>query len=144
MSGRKRKKHFSGNFVALEYGVIRSPAFRALDGNALKLLVEISSRFSWSEPNNGQISYSVREAMALLRSGSDKARRCLDQLVELGFLAVERKGGFSVKTKLATTWRITLLPTATQAATRDYQRWRPSEPKTVPMRTSARKTRHLK
>lgn len=128
----KSKKHFNGSFVGLEYGVMQSPAYRSLGGDSIKLFLDLWTRFSTKDGNNnGRISYSVREAADLLGSGKDKARRCFDELIDRGFLAVERKGAFSVKMKLATTWRITLLATASAAPTRDYQRWRPT-PVTVP------------
>jgi hypothetical protein len=132
MGERRRTKHFVGNFVGLEYGMTQSPAWQHANGDSIKLLIDVCSRVSHRDPNNGQISYSTREAQKLLRCGSDKATRCFRQLVDLGFLAVERRGAFSVKLKLATTWRITFLPTQTGPATREYQRWRPeaSAPRT--------------
>lgn len=106
--------------------MMRSPAFKALSGGALKLLLCVWRRHDGK--NNGQISYSVREAVDELGCAPGTAAKWFQELIELGFLAIEKKGAFSVKTKRATEWRITLESShGGQAPTRDYQRWRPPD-----------------
>ena len=126
--GRTRS-HFAGTFVGVETGMMKSPAWRHLEGDSIKLLLDIMGRTKHDGSNNGEVSYSTREAAALLGSTKNTAAKRFQQLVAHGFLAEVQKGAFSVKHRVATTWRLTLLPTVENGklvpATRDYQRWRP-------------------
>lgn len=103
---------------------MNSPAYRALSGDALKLMLDVWKRHDGT--NNGDISYSVREAAELLHGNKNTAAKRFSELIEKGFLAVESKGAFHVKVRHATTWRITLEPCQGHPPTRDYQRWRPA------------------
>lgn len=135
MDPRRRKRgHFAGPFFGIEHGVLRSPAFIHCSGPAWKLLTAVCARHDGS--NNGQISFSVREAAQLLNGNKNTAAKQFHELIDLGFLGIGSKGAFSVKYKLATTWRITLFPCNGQASTRDYQHWRP-QPAVSPTDTEA-------
>ncbi len=123
--------HFAGPFVGIETGMMGSPAWRHLEGDSVKLLLDIMSRTKHDGSNNGEVSYSTREAAALLRGTKNTAAKRFQQLVAHGFLVETQKGAFSVKCRLATTWRVTLLPHfqggKLEPATREYQRWRPCQ-----------------
>ena len=119
-----RSKRFIGRFIALEHGVMNSPAYESLSGDALKLLLAVWKRHDGA--NNGAISFSTREAAALLHGNKNTAAKRFRELVDKGFLAVENKGAFHVKVRHATTWRITLESASGRPPTRDYQRWRPA------------------
>jgi hypothetical protein len=103
---------------------MNSPAYQHLTGEALKLLLAVWKRHDGQ--NNGEISFSTREAAELLRGNKNTAAKRFAELQELGFLAVEHKGAFSVKLKLATLWRLTCETCKGSPPTRDYQRWRPT------------------
>ena len=123
----RSKRHFAGQFIGLETGMMDSPAWRHLSGQAQKLFLDVWKRY------NGQIPYSVREAAEYLRCGKNTSTKLFQENIDKGFLAIGTKGAFSVKTKAATTWRVTLIPSGLngrELATRDYQRWRPTQ--TVP------------
>jgi hypothetical protein len=121
----RRRKDFVSRFVGLEHIVLNSLAFQSLSGDAVKLLLLVSARHNGE--NNGSISFSVREAAAKLPCTPNTAARRFQELQSHGFLVAETKGAFSVKMKKATTWRITLYPSAGgKPATRDYARWNPS------------------
>lgn len=132
----RTKSHFAGTFVGVETGIMSSPAWRHLEGEAVKLLLDVMSRVKYDGSNNGEVSFSTREAAALLRCTKNTAAKRFRQLVDHGFLAETRKGAFSVKLSHASLWRITLLPSFEGGkpvpATRDYQRWR-SPPETLRM-----------
>lgn len=88
--------------------------------------------------NNGEISYSVREAEAIGVSRS-AAARAFNELLQRGFLKVGRNSSFTLKTKEARTWELTAEPTGQEAgvkASRDYMTWSPQNQNTVPERAS--------
>lgn len=119
-----KKKHGKSTqrFVMLPHYMLKAPAFTTLPGEAVKILIDVWSRHSGV--NNGEISYSVREAEELGISKSTAARM-FDVLDERGFLAKVRNSGFSVKIKMARTWRITAEPRGEERATKDFMRWSP-------------------
>ena len=124
MSRRRKERQRHARFIALEHGMMNSPAYQALTGDSLKLLLAVWKRHDGQ--NNGEISFSTREAADLLRGNKNTAARRFAELQELGFLAAEQKGAFSVKLKRATLWRLTCEPSKGQPPTRDYQHWRPA------------------
>jgi hypothetical protein len=88
-----------------------SPAWRSLSKKSAEILLlfytkrqmaQISKRSPWTITNNGQITFSYKEA-------EDKGyrsatfRRCIDQLVEVGFIDIAGSGSglFQVATKYA-------------------------------------------
>ncbi len=123
VSTRPKRKRGGPRFAMLKFGMMDSPAWRALSGDAVKLLLAVWRRYNGH--NNGEISYGIREAAELLDRDKNTIMRRFQELVDKGFLAIESKGAFSVKTKMATVWRITLEPAGGTPATLDYQRWRP-------------------
>ena len=74
--------------------MLEAPAFRALPGNAVKLLLILAKRFNGN--NNGDISLSVREAAAEIGCSVNHALKC--------FRVLEREA-------FITTWRLTWLET---------------------------------
>ncbi len=118
------KKKYPGRFIKLDHLLLQHPAFETLTGRAVKLFLYVYKRFNGS--NNGQISYSVREAAALLRCSKDTASATFQELVEHRLLEPTVKGAFSLKLRHATTWRITLAPTPGRAPTNDYAHWQPT------------------
>jgi hypothetical protein len=118
------KKKYEGRYVKLDHLVLRHPAFETLTGRAVKLLIYVYMRYNGS--NNGQISFSVREAAALLRCSKDTAAATFRELVEHLLLEEIVKGAFSLKARHATTWRITLATAPDHPATNDYTHWQPS------------------
>jgi hypothetical protein len=109
-------------YVKIDHLLMSHPAFKTLTGNAVKLLLYIRQRFNGA--NNGQISYSVREAAELLRCSKDTAGRAFQELVEHRLLAPTSKGAFHVKVRHATTWRITFEHTNGHGATNEYAHWK--------------------
>jgi hypothetical protein len=109
-------------YVGLGHYTLDSQAWAALSGAAVKLLLAVMRRYNGV--NNGEIAYSVREAqrIGLKRSAAAAA---FDELIRLGFLAVERDSAFGVKTRMARLWRITSIPVGDKKATKDFMRWQP-------------------
>jgi hypothetical protein len=106
----------------LHHYLLNSPAWESLPGDAIKLLIDVWKRHNGV--NNGEISYSCREAEKIGLSRPTTARM-FDILIDRGFLAVVRNSCFKAKDKRARTWRITDEPAFGKERTKDFMRWRP-------------------
>ncbi len=114
--------------------MLNTPAWRGLNPTARSVYVQLASRYAGV--NNGRISYSVREGTEELGVGKSTIHRALTDLVDRGFIVVTKRGGFTVKLKHATEWRLTefYCDVKQQAATKDFMRWKPEEiQNTVPV-----------
>jgi hypothetical protein len=100
--------------------MLRSEAWRTLPSDAKALLIAVWQRHNGV--NNGEISFSVREA-ELTGLSKSVAARMFDVLIERGFLKVATDSAFHVKTRLARTWQLTMEPRGDHAPTRDFMRW---------------------
>lgn len=120
---KKEPKH-----IRLYATIMASEAWRHLSGNAIKVLLALVARDDGTR--NGTISFSVREASETANLSVPTATRCLQELVELGFIRCTEKGAFSRKVSHASTWRYTWAAWpggAPAAPTRDFEKWEPDE-----------------
>lgn len=101
--------------------MIKLPVWHSLDGNAVKLYVELSSLY-YGE-NNGEIYMSGREAARRLGVAENTARNALKELQSKGFIRPYVKGGFSRKQRHATQWILTEHPFNGRPASKDFVRW---------------------
>jgi len=102
----KGKKDPNG-FFPVHWYIVKSDAFKVLSGNALKLFLDIAYRYNkW---NNGEISYSVREAQDRFGWSPNTVCKYFKELQDLGFLKCSRKGRFDQK-RHASLWEITHWP----------------------------------
>jgi hypothetical protein len=128
MSRRRRYRNRRGNpeeqYFGLSYQMARSPAFRLLSGSALKVFVEVRTRFHGG--NNGDLSLSLDEAVRLLGIGKGTAQRAFAELEEKGFLRKMRRGQWVGR--LATTWRTTDKSFKGDLPTNDWKAWQPQRP----------------
>lgn len=126
--GANAKGRSKGNeqFVPIPYNMARSIAWRSLSGPAVKVYIELRSRFNGF--NNGELSLSMDEAKHLLGLGKSTIARALKDLAERGFIAVTRPGQWYGR--LATTYAVTDRPLNGGLATNAWRHWRPE--KTVP------------
>jgi hypothetical protein len=120
--------------VRIYHWIIQTAAWKSLNGNQRAIYIELAARYAGPGSNNGKIHYSVREAADSLRIGKSTAARDLRALQERGFIVPMTKGAFSVKVKIATTWRLTEFPcdVTHKSATKDFTRWTPEIQNTVP------------
>lgn len=106
MANRKRRaRDHTPRFLKLDYWMLDSPAFAALSGPAVKLLIRIAQRFNGA--NNGRIGFSLREAEAAIPCSPAYGVKLFRELQDAGFIAAVTKGGFSRKVRHATEWRLT-------------------------------------
>lgn len=117
---RKRGKGDYERFVGLPHFMLKSPAWLTMSPNAKALLIDVWRRHNGV--NNGEISYSVREAAAI-GLGHSAAARAFAELIERGFLRVSRESSFAFKLKKARTWILTAERLNDQPSTRDFMRW---------------------
>ena len=132
MSRRNKRGHradatgrtIGERYVRLPHWILKSPAWKALSPAAFKLLVALWSRHNGA--NNGEISYSVREAEEI-GLHKNTATRAFNELVTLGFLKVRGDSAFSMKGSIARTWELTAEPYNDQPATKEFMAWRLAE-----------------
>jgi hypothetical protein len=118
--------------IRLHHWMTNSPAWHDLNAVARAIYCEIAKRYNGS--NNGEISYSVREAVDELRISGMTAWRAIKSLVDHGFNVEIQKGAFSLKKKHATVWRLTEFPcdVTHSIASKDFMRWTPGQPEPKP------------
>src|SRR6266567_4554704 len=119
--GKKRLHKFPSpeRWIRLPHHLLRCPAWVTMSPRAKALLLHLWERHNGV--NNGEISYSIREADEIGISSS-AAARALRELIGRGFLRVARDARFTIKTRLARTWTITAEPVGSERATKDYMR----------------------
>src|SRR5580704_10618778 len=112
-------------FVSITNSLMRTDAWRDLDCVARCAYIEIAARYAGPGTNNGRIPYSLREMATALNCSRATAMRALHKLQDRGFLAMTKKGAFSVKCRVATEWRLTEhgCDLTGAAATKNYTKW---------------------
>ena len=99
----------ASNFIVLEKGLLKSEAFRSLNGTAKNVYFDFrmkcklqkskgSKRGGWRIINNGQIEYTYSEAEKKVPKISRSAfMRAIDALVERGFIDIDHSGSGGIK-----------------------------------------------
>lgn len=100
-------------YVQLYHWIRKTDAWRSLAPYSRLLYVEIRGRYNGS--NNGDISYSYRQAEEDLCCSNKPIPIAFRELQERGFIKPVSKGAFSWKARFdgkgrATTWLLTELP----------------------------------
>lgn len=95
--------------MPLPYVQLRSEAWRSLSGSAVRLWLELHTRYNGG--NNGRLTLSYAEASEALGMGKATVMRAYSELVEKGFLALEREGNWYHRR--AHEWRLTTKPMQT-------------------------------
>ena len=117
----------SDSHVRLYDWLTKSPAWRALSGNAMKLLVYVASFENGR--NNGELFMSERLAAEGTGISKKTIHKLFLELQEKGFLVCTAKGSFHAKQSLAAQWRLTwkAWPAHSQAPTNEWRQWKPKE-----------------
>ncbi len=107
--------------------MMKTIAWQSLSCVARALYVEIASRYGGPGSNNGKLHYSIRAAAKALGVSKTTAAKAFADLQDRGFIEAMMVGGFNVKNRRATEWRLTAHASdiSTQIATKDFERWHP-------------------
>lgn len=111
-------------FLMLDHYIFDCAAYRSMRPGPRALLDEMIRRHNGS--NNGHIGLGQREAAKCLNVNKDTVPGYFDALIERGFIAPTRPGGFNMKnpeSRRSTEWRLTWLKTDYMAATKDFIAW---------------------
>ena len=126
---RKRKPSLGESHVRLYRHELESPAYRSLAPVSRALLVEFRGLFTGKE---NCVYMSLREAMRRLGVGRRQAENAIDELLDRGFIILIERGGFTRKTRHATTFALTNEPLEDKdgaVAPKNFMRWTPPEKK---------------
>jgi biotin operon repressor len=126
----KGKRSEEGQYIPLPYAQIKSPAWRSLSGAAVKVWLELHTRYNGG--NNGKLHLSMKEAAEILGIGRATVKRAFDELEAKGFLVLEIPGDWYCRR--AHDWRLTTKPMQGSkgkvAATLDWRGWQPPKKQT--------------
>lgn len=126
---RKGKRSDQGQYIKLPHAILKSSAWRSLSGPAVKVWLELHTRFNGG--NNGKVFLSMNEAAENLGLGKATVQRAFKDLQDKGFLVLEQEGNWYHRR--AHEWRLTTKPTQTRsgkkAATNDWRFLRPEKTK---------------
>jgi hypothetical protein len=103
------------------FPLINSPAWRSLSGAALKLLMELRTRYHGT--NNGKLALSLDHAATLLGLGKATVQRAFVELQAKGFVIQMERGQWYGRKP--TTWALTIVSLNGNPATHDWKRWTP-------------------
>lgn len=112
----RRRANPDAQHVQLYHWMIKSPAWAALSGNEVKVLIDL-----WhyhSGVNNGRISYSCKQAGAAINATKMTGARALQTLVQLGFLRITQEAVF--RSRDACLYRLTTVPVGKEPATKEF------------------------
>ena len=125
----KSNRKSSDQYVPVPYAQIKSPAWRSVSGAAVKLWLELHTRYNGG--NNGRLTLSIAEAATLLGMGKATVQRAYKELVEHGFLVLEKEGNWYGRQ--AHEWQLTTKPMQRVrgkiSATNDWRDYRPKKTK---------------
>ena len=125
MTKRRRKVNATGRndteqYIKIPYTMIRHHAWRSLSPPAIKVWIELRSRFNGR--NNGDLSLGLDEGARLLGMSKSTVSRALKELADKGFTKMTKLGRWCGR--MATTWAVTDRPLKGNLATRNWLNWR--------------------
>jgi hypothetical protein len=101
----------ANGFLSLDHNFIRSEIVADLSPRAKLLIFGMADRYNGK--NNGQIIYSIRDAMRWLRCSARTAIHALKELQDAGLIEATVRGSFDHangrRKGMATKWRLTFL-----------------------------------
>ena len=100
--------------------MLKHPNFRCLSADAVRVWLEMHR--GYHGVNNGEIGFSVQQAMDCLHSGSGRASKAINELIEARFIICTRDSSFNMKTRRAREWMLTTQPTGMGAASNEWKK----------------------
>jgi len=121
----KGKRSQEGQYIPLSYAQLKSKAWRSLSGAAIKVWLELHTRFNGG--NNGSLTLSMAEAAERLGIGKATVQRAFKELQDKGFLVMVKEGDWYHRR--AHEWRLTTKPVQGAKSkilpTHDWRSWQP-------------------
>lgn len=111
-------------YFPISYPMAHSAAWRSLGGSAIKVYVELRTRFNGG--NNGKIHLSMDECSRLLGMSKSTAKNALVELAEKGFITITKPGFWFGRQ--ATLYSVTDKSLDGHPPTNAWKQWQP--PKT--------------
>lgn len=122
-----------GQYWSVPFKMIQSLAWRSLSGPALKVYMELRTRY-WGAASNGKCHMSLDEAVELLGIGKATANRAFKELQQKGFIVKTKQGHWYGR--MANEYAFTDKSLNGCMPTNDWRRWQPSKNRSsVPTRT---------
>lgn len=125
MAGKKGKRPEEGQYINLSYAMLKSIAWRSLSGNAVRVWLELHTRYNGG--NNGAVRLSMAEAAEALGIGKATAGRAFTELQDKGFIVLVKEGSWYHRQ--AHEWRLTTKSMhrvkGKEVATNDWRSWNP-------------------
>ena len=124
--GRSKRQKQEGSYLSLPYSTLNSPAWRSLSGAAIKVLLELHTRFKGK--NNGRVFLSLNDAAENLGIGKATVQRAYGELEAKGFIVKVKAGNWY--NRQAHEWRLTMKHTEgskgkREPPTHDWKAWKP-------------------
>lgn len=123
--GRRRKTAAGDQYMGLGYPFVQSPAWRSLSGGAVKVWIELRSRFNGG--NNGKLSLPFEQACEMLGMSKTTVGRAFAELEEKGFIVKMRPGQWHGRQ--AALWAVTDRGVDGFMPANSWKNWRPPEAK---------------
>ncbi len=114
---KKRKKKSGEKYIGIHGQMYKSPAFKTLSPNAVRIFAEMKWRYNGS--NNGEISLSIREGAKLCKIGTNKSLSAIMELLHTGLIKIKKLGVFT--TNEATEFIITSEKLNNREATNEWR-----------------------
>ncbi len=99
----KGRSKGDGQYIRLPYAMVHHPAWRGLSSAAVKVFIELRSRFNGA--NNGKLSLSLEEGAGLLGMSKSTVARALNELRAQGLSSRRSMGNGTGGKPLR--WRVT-------------------------------------
>ncbi len=116
INAKGRSRYDNSQYLKLPYNLIKSPQFRSLKGNAVRVLLEIASRHNGY--NNGHIGVGLEDLVQTLGMGKSTVQRCLQELQKIKFIILRKPGKF--QGRIASEWEVTFLSTDERQASNEW------------------------
>lgn len=119
----KATNHTDGPHARIYHAWLKLPAWRALSGNAVKLLCTMLAEFRPSENNNGRLAWSDKRAGDAIGMSETSGRRALEELEVKGWIAIQRLG--RMRRDMPTTYALAMYPNdeTGEQATMAFKHW---------------------
>jgi hypothetical protein len=121
---KSRRGDSEGQYVALSYSLLNSEAWRTLSGPAVKVFLELRTRFHGG--NNGKLHMSLEEAAGLLGLGKATVQRAFQELQERSLVLCTKRGRWYGR--MASEWAVGDKGIDGDLPAYAWKRWRPPGP----------------